>query len=271
MPTIEVVPLAKPTPAAPGWAYVLESVAPDPSKQALAPRAAGKRSAARSATDALLGAHAKTQAGRLRARLDELARDGGGGGGGGARAPEVDVPAVVRREVNEGRWKITRGAGRGVGGGAAALGRQTQNVKRVLASTKTWAHHATDEEVRLQALSGADEPREGTGLEAREARQEVGGGVLEDGEELQLSAEERTLLRMEVPQYPSKEVIESLLSTPPLTYTAAATPPSKLTAPARKFCDMCGHWGKLKCTVCGSHVCSLSCKVTHDATEHPHR
>src|ERR1700761_2995743 len=253
MPIIQVLPQATPAHVAPGWAYVPESAIPDPSK-ALAPRVQGRRTAARSAIDAITGAHTKTQAAKTRTRLDELSRDNPG-------KAEIDVPAALTKEINEGRWKITKGAGKSVGAGPSGLGKQTTNVKKVLLSAKTWAHLAADEEVRLQNST------------------ENHRGVKQEDitpEELQInpsaqSPEEGELLATRLPQPPSQQTIEALLKAPPLTYGAAVAGPPVSFAPTRKFCAMCGYWGKLKCTVCGTYVCGLTCKVTHDATEHPHR
>jgi zinc finger HIT domain-containing protein 1 len=253
MPIIEVLPQTNPSHVAPGWAYVLESAAPDPSR-ALAPRVTGRRTAARSAIDAITGAHTKNQAAKVRTRLDELARDNPG-------KAEIDVPSALTKEMNEGRWKITKGAGKAVGAGLAGIGKQTTNVKKVLLSAKTWAHHAADEEVRVQNMAEnhrstrKDEP-------FKEVLQENSAAV---------SIEERELLATRLPLPPTEQAIETLLKAPPLSYGAAVAGPPLSSAPSRKFCGMCGYWGKVKCAVCGTYVCGLACKVTHDATEHPHR
>jgi zinc finger HIT domain-containing protein 1 len=252
MPVIQVLPQATPAHVAPGWAYVPESAIPDPSK-ALAPRVQGRRTAARSAIDAITGAHTKTQAAKIRARLDELSRDNPG-------KAEIDVPATLTKAMNEGRWKITKGAGKSVGAGPSGLGKQTTNVKKVLLSAKTWAHHAVDEEVRLQNAAESH----------RGAKKEDIIAELQKRPSTQ-SSEESELLATRLPQPPSPQAIEALLKAPPLTYGAAIAGPPLSSAPLRKFCAMCGYWGKLKCTVCGSYICGLTCKVTHDATEHPHR
>jgi len=82
---------------------------------------------------------------------------------------------------------------------------------------------------------------------------------------------ERELVQTAVPRWPDKAVLERLVSTAPLSYMASAAGPATDKVPQRKFCEMCGYWGKMKCLVCGSYVCSLACKGTHDQTEHPHR
>ena len=151
MPTIQELPNTKTSHAAPGWAYVLEP-AIDPSHLAIQPsgaRSQKRTTGARTATDALLGTHTKTQATKSRARIEEISRDNAIAGPKGEQGGDGGwVPAATRHEITEARWKITKGAGKSVGSGAA--GKQATNVKRVLASTKTWAHHASDEEARVQ-------------------------------------------------------------------------------------------------------------------------
>jgi zinc finger HIT domain-containing protein 1 len=252
MPTIEILPQANPSHVAPGWAYVPEYAAPDPS-QKLVPRLPGKRTAARSAIDAITGAHTKTQAAKVRTRLEELSKDHYG------RA-EVEVPAGLVKTMNEGRWRITKGAGKVVGGGNAGLGKQTTNVKRVLLSAKGWAHHAADEEVRSQNAPASHHAR----------RVAIPEDVMERNTSA-VSTEEQELLATRTSVPPSEQTIEALLKMPALTYGAVAAGPPLSNAPARKFCGMCGYWGKVKCTFCGTYVCGLGCKVTHDVTEHPHR
>ena len=72
------------------------------------------------------------------------------------------------------------------------------------------------------------------------------------------------LLISHIPPVPSAEVIEALLSAPPLSYTAARAAPSTLSAPARQFCEICGYWGRVRCMKCATRVCSLDCMKIHD-------
>jgi zinc finger HIT domain-containing protein 1 len=252
MPTIEILPQVNPSHVAPGWAYVPETAAPDPTKT-LAPKKIGKRTAARSAIDAITGAHTKTQATKIRARLDELAADNPG-------KAEVVVPAAIAKEINEGKWKITKGAGKTVGAGSSGLGKQTPNVKKILGSQKGWLHHAQDEAARLEQMSEKQ----------RAAKDLISPEILQTNSSA-TSTEERELLATRIAEPPSEQTIEALLKAPPLSWVAAGAKESRSTAPPRKFCSMCGYWGKVKCAVCGTYVCGLGCKVTHDATEHPHR
>lgn len=252
MPTIEVLPQTNPSHVAPGWAYVPESAAPDPSK--LLQTTGGRRTAAKTAIDALTGAHTKTQASKIRIRLDELSRDNPG------RA-EVEIPGALTKEINEGRWKVVKGTGKGASSipAGAGAGKQSGNVKKILISSKTWAHHAADEEVRLQNAA-----------ESHRGRRDV---VMVDSptEPVSQPSEYGHLLDVKMAAPPSQQTIDALLKAPSLSYGASVAGPPASLALTRKFCAMCGYYGKIKCVVCGTHVCGLRCKVTHDATEHPHR
>lgn len=73
------------------------------------------------------------------------------------------------------------------------------------------------------------------------------------------------LLVSRVPQMPSQEEIEKLLSAPALTYLEAK---GSVTAedrrkPTRYFCDVCGYWGRVRCRRCGGRVCALECLGVH--------
>lgn len=73
------------------------------------------------------------------------------------------------------------------------------------------------------------------------------------------------LLISRVPQMPSKEEVDKLLAAPALTYLEAK---GSMTAedrrkPIRRFCDVCGYWGRVRCGRCGGRVCALECLGVH--------
>ncbi len=72
------------------------------------------------------------------------------------------------------------------------------------------------------------------------------------------------LLRSYIPAAPSEAVLRALVSAPPLSYTAARALPSSSGRPQRRFCEICGYWGRVKCLKCGARVCGLECKGVHD-------
>lgn len=68
-----------------------------------------------------------------------------------------------------------------------------------------------------------------------------------------------------IPPLPTQAEMDALLNAPPLTYNqarSAAPPPG--APPPRKFCEICGYWGRVKCMKCGNMTCSVLCKDAHD-------
>ena len=76
--------------------------------------------------------------------------------------------------------------------------------------------------------------------------------------------DDEPLLKSQVPSAPSVEVMEALLLGPPLSYNTARAAPPPPGKPQRKFCEICGYWGTIKCMKCGASVCGLECKGAHD-------
>jgi zinc finger HIT domain-containing protein 1 len=73
------------------------------------------------------------------------------------------------------------------------------------------------------------------------------------------------LLVSRIPGMPSQEEIDRLLAASPLSYNEAR---GSMTAedrrkPVRTFCEVCGYWGRVKCTRCGGRVCALECLTVH--------
>ena len=172
----------------------------------------------------------------------------------------------------------------------------TTNVKKILGSNKTFANHLGDEEAviaqrqqdrnthtplqrqasgKISKPPGSRGPRTSlskvtTAPDAMEVDEPVPGpgtNVVEPAvhppeDEL----ETNPFLASNIPGLPSSDEMEALLSVPPLSYNAARVAPTKATAPARQFCDICGFWGRVRCMKCGSRVCDLECLREHDAT-----
>lgn len=76
------------------------------------------------------------------------------------------------------------------------------------------------------------------------------------------------LLRSYIPSAPSERIMQTLLSEPPLSYNAsrATFGPNDLQKPSRRFCVLCGYWGKLKCVGCSVRICGLGCLQVHKET-----
>uniref|UniRef100_A0A093VMH1 SWR1 complex subunit vps71 n=1 Tax=Talaromyces marneffei PM1 TaxID=1077442 RepID=A0A093VMH1_TALMA len=57
------------------------------------------------------------------------------------------------------------------------------------------------------------------------------------------------LLKSYIPLPPSDRLMAALLAEPPLRYHAARAAPPASAKPARRFCTICGYWGKIKLLV----------------------
>jgi len=73
------------------------------------------------------------------------------------------------------------------------------------------------------------------------------------------------LLVSRIPRMPSQEEIDRLLAAPPLSYNEArgSMTEDDRRKPIRTFCEICGYWGRVKCTRCGGRVCALECLTVH--------
>ena len=158
----------------------------------------------------------------------------------------------------------------------------TPNVRRILMSQKTFANHLADEEAAIsqqqhmgtpaaaprvkaiptlkRASTSETQASPGSGLPQNAAR--ASGGLSHPAARDPL--DDDPLLKSYVPSAPSEEVIEALLSGPPLPYNAARAGPPPAWKPQRHFCEICGYWGTIKCMKCGARVCGLECKGAHD-------
>lgn len=78
-------------------------------------------------------------------------------------------------------------------------------------------------------------------------------------------ADNDPLLKSKIPPLPTQEELESLLAAPPLSYNEARGDwtDDDRRKPMRKFCEVCGYWGRVKCTRCGGRVCALDCLTLH--------
>ncbi|KAK6065230.1 SWR1 complex subunit vps71 [Seiridium cupressi] len=73
------------------------------------------------------------------------------------------------------------------------------------------------------------------------------------------------LLVSRVPPLPADEELKALMSAPPLSYidAKAGWNDEDKRYPTRVFCEVCGYWGRIRCTKCGVRVCALECLETH--------
>ncbi|RBQ93298.1 hypothetical protein VDGD_03049 [Verticillium dahliae] len=73
------------------------------------------------------------------------------------------------------------------------------------------------------------------------------------------------LLASVLPDLPDDEELRRLLAHPPLKYTEAQAGWSEADRqyPVRRFCEVCGYWGRVRCMKCGTRVCALDCLEVH--------
>ncbi|KAK0733468.1 hypothetical protein B0T26DRAFT_684508 [Lasiosphaeria miniovina] len=83
------------------------------------------------------------------------------------------------------------------------------------------------------------------------------------------------LLMSHVPYFPTDDELRALMTAPPLSYLDARAAvddddgdgydasSGQPTYPTRHFCEVCGYWGRVRCTKCGSRVCALQCLTAH--------
>ena len=129
-------------------------------------------------------------------------------------------------------------------------------------SQKTFANHLADEEAALAQKSmsmsqASTNPRRASAVEMRPTVPGLSEGSFDP-------LEDDILLRTYAPTAPSDEVMQALVTGPPLSYNAARATPPAYGKPQRFFCEICGYWGSVKCLKCGARVCGLDCKGAHD-------
>ncbi|KAI4162331.1 MAG: hypothetical protein LQ342_004045 [Letrouitia transgressa] len=276
MPHIEVLPNSTSI-SAPGWAYVPDT-GYDPSKSAIQPSGSRKRAARASG---LVGGDTSARQHNATLRhLAELDKDN-------YRDVQIQVPPKYKESVSKGglvsAW-ILMSTLRRSHLLLDSKGKTTPNVRRILMSQKTFANHLADEEAAIAAQAAqatsmqpvrtlAPTNVNSSHEERRSSRATVESSTASNKLETQPNIStissvgeprsEDPLLKTYVPQAPSPAVIEALLAGPPLSYNAARSlPPAG--KPQRRFCEICGYWGTIKCLKCGARVCGLECKTAHD-------
>jgi zinc finger HIT domain-containing protein 1 len=282
MPRIEVIPKSNSI-SAPGWAYVPDN-GYDPSKAAIQPSGARKRAAR--ASGVAVGDTTTRQQNAVLKHLAELEKDS-------HRDVQISVPSKKKDTPSRGKLGEIGFRSKLLKDTLVSKNKSTQNVRRILTSQKTFANHLADEEAELVSQTHNHQDSEAgpfgaprtaqskfskASAQKRVATSEIqpaptallrayevllpaidNVGVTQN---LRASEVSEPLLRTYVPFTPSDEVMSALLSCPPLSYNNARAAPS-LSKPQRRFCEICGYWGTIKCIKCGARVCGLDCKTAH--------
>jgi zinc finger HIT domain-containing protein 1 len=263
---IEELPTTQ-TRQAPGFAWVAVSgPLHDPSKNWGTTNRKRARNAGNIQTETQREAVSAKQQEKIDRKLRDLNSDGG---------KEVAVPVS----------KKTAG-----GGSNAQKAGKTTNTKKILASGKTFAHYLDDEEAEIARLgkreidldtavaaplrpsktpvarrkSQRDESVV-SGSPAPSATSMLPPGVLRHSSTDAMDVDGTDDRDLGIPPIPSQAEMEALLNATPLTYNEArSAPPPANAPPPRRFCEICGYWGKVRCMKCGVMTCSVACKDAHD-------
>lgn len=260
-PHIEELPTTQ-TRQAPGFAWVAAGGATeDPSKNwGTSNRKRGRISAA-GQTESQREALSARQQREVERKIRELNSD---------NSKDVQIPIP------------TKGAG---GGGGQRAGKTT-NTKKILASGKTFAHYLDDEEAEIARTGRRDgdlEVNPATAVQQRASKTPIARRSLANESSMENSPAPALNtsrvtggVQAEVVDVdggddaaalstPTEEEIQALLNAPPLTYNQARTaPPPSDAPPPRRFCEVCGYFGRARCMKCGVMTCSVLCKDTHD-------
>ncbi|OAA62617.1 hit finger domain protein [Niveomyces insectorum RCEF 264] len=197
----------------------------------------------------------------------------GGGGGGGGAPPASDAGGASHSHSSNSR--------------GASTGHRRPTKKELAKQRAAAAAAARSASV---ATSGADTPMPDAAPADGDCR--TGGGATKANDKEDGTSSASTLLRpytgprppahprdadpllvSRMPPLLTDDELRALLAAPPLTYAEARAKwpaPDQPDAsfgggryPVRVFCEICGYWGRVRCTKCGTPVCALDCLEVH--------
>ena len=265
-PHIEELPITQ-TKQAPGFAWVaVTGSQEDPSKNWGTSNRKRARASGQGQTDAQKEALSARHQRETDRKIKELNSD---------NSKDAQIP-IPKREA-------------GAGGGGASRAGKTPNTKKILASGKTFAHYLDDEEAEISRTGRRDgelevhsaaQPRASKTPLARRRRLEQSSLNSSPAPFLPVQTNSGSLSRPTTPReaqstaidpeedsiapFPSEGELEALVNAAPLTYNEARSRPPEHAPPPRRFCEVCGFFGRAKCMKCGAMTCSVMCKDTHD-------
>ena len=259
-PHIEELPIAQ-SRQAPGFAWVaVAGPSEDPAKNWGTSNRKRARFSAAGQTESQKEALSARQQKEIERKLKELNSD---------NSKDVQIP-VPKKEA---------------GGSGAQRAGKTPNTKKILASGKTFAHYLDDEEAEIARTGRRDGDVEVVPTSAAQqrasktplARRGLGNESSMENSPAPAQSSSRTIGGSqgvavteidgsdELEPDPSEGEIQALLNAPPLTYNQArSAPPPADAPPPRRFCEVCGYFGRAKCMKCGVMTCSVMCKDAHD-------
>lgn len=250
-PHIEELPISQ-TRQAPGFAWVAVSgPSEDPSKNWGTSNRKRARATAAGQTESQKEALSARQQREVERKIKELNSD---------NSKDVQIPVPSKS----------------AGGGGGHRAGKTTNTKKILASGKTFAHYLDDEEAEIARTGRRDGDLEvvpSTAAPQRASKTPIARRNLgnESSVENSPAPGQKSTAAEVIDVDPSEEdasldaELQALLNAPPLTYNQArSAPPPADAPPPRRFCEVCGYFGRARCMKCGVMTCSVMCKDTHD-------
>ena len=269
------------TTSAPGWAYV-----PDTGPQSAAAIQPTNRKRARNtnAPSANVGDLSARQEARKQKEAEKLDKDGN-------RDNTIPIPSRPGKGIV---LAITRwGKVQEETNGPLTERKHTANVRKILQSQKTFANHL-DDYTALQALtesnlstSNGNQSRRAAGTAGNSTTANTAANTSHEIQDIDnhpmlqgpiipppsldpppsLPGNTDPMLMTALPPMPSEEEMKRLLAHPPLTYLEARGQWEEGNVeggyPVRRFCEVCGYWGRVRCMKCGTRVCALECLGQH--------
>ncbi|KAL4887186.1 hypothetical protein BJY04DRAFT_48973 [Aspergillus karnatakaensis] len=295
---VEVIPNSSTTHATPGWTYVAASRAFDPAKAAIAPstgRKRGIRDPAR--TDV-----SSRQANAIVRHLAELDREnhkdvaipipvrqgGGQPRESATRGTRTKVTSNVRRilqsqktfknYLDDEEAALAQAASTVVNSSAGAQRLPVNKITKPSSISRRSSTPATTPKpaeaasrAKKDSLPQPSKPTDTTLLvpaaPAESSQSQPQPKPEQEPDEYTLIKSQHDndpLLKSYIPPAPSERIMRALLAEPPLTYHASRAGPPITGKAARKFCCICGYWGKIRCRNCHQRTCGLECYKTHE-------
>ncbi|OLN88570.1 SWR1 complex subunit vps71 [Colletotrichum chlorophyti] len=266
------------TTSAPGWAYVPDT-GPNPS--ALQP--ANRKRAARNKANPSASDLTVRQEAKIRKELEQLDRDSG-------RDATIPIPAKGSRGQN----KSTPNVRKILQSQKTFHNHLDDHLATLAQAASTPAPHPNQHTARpankpphpnqhtkrnaaKRSKTSTPKPTESEDVEMTPAPDPVGTTENPPAEKPPVLAaydkpgpephpgDDDPLLVSRVPDMPADEELRWLLAQPPLSYwdARAEWADEDTRYPERRFCEVCGYWGRVKCMKCGTRVCALDCLETH--------
>lgn len=242
----------------PGWTYAyVPDTGFDPAKAAITPALGRKRGVREPAGRGDLSSRQQTAIIRHLAELD--------------RENHRDVPIPVKSKETAGRGRLPIiTVFLKVGRSLIILEikgtrtKSTQNVRRILASQKTFRNFLDDEEASLAQQSTQPISSSSRRTPTAPSSHPKPSSTQPATRLIKTEYDSHPLLRSYTPPAPSDRIMQALLAEPPLSYNAARAGPPGTGRAERHFCAMCGHWGKIRCKHCHVRTCGLECFRLHE-------